>query len=188
MDTCCIDKSSSAELSEAINSMYTLYKKSYLCIVYLDDVDGAWWDFELKYSRWFTRGWTLQELIAPRVLLFFDKHWKFIKTKDSIATLLAEITGIDTKVLRTGDTKGISVAAKMSWAAKRTTTRPEDLAYSLMGIFDVNMPTIYGEGDKAFIRLQEEIMKKSNDQSLFAWGWTHPQEQYVIQYPACLKY
>lgn len=166
MDTCCIDKSSSAELSEAINSMYSWYKSAGLCIAYLNDVDG-----DIKGSRWFKRGWTLQELIAPEDVIFADRNWDIVGMKSSLASLLANITGIDEDVLLTGNIEGLSIAKRMSWAANRDTTRREDRAYSLMGIFGVNMPPIYGEGDKAFIRLQEEIMKKSNDQSIFTWSW-----------------
>lgn len=169
MDTCCIDKSSSSELSEAINSMYTWYKAAMLCIVYLNDIHQDSWQEKLKESTWFTRGWTLQELIAPSEIIFVDKDWQIIGMKNALNGILAQITGIDKDVLLTGNMGGISVATKMSWASKRQTTRPEDVAYSLMGIFDVNMPTIYGEGEKAFIRLQEEIMKRSNDQSIFVW-------------------
>lgn len=170
MDTCCIDKSSSSELSESINSMYTWYGKTLMCIVYLNDVRKDRWRDEFCQSEWFRRGWTLQELIAPMEVLFIDKDWKILDTKRSLVDDLADITGIDKDVLLAGDVRSVSVAAKMSWAAKRITTRLEDRAYSLMGIFDVNMPTIYGEGDKAFIRLQEEIIKKSSDHSIFAWS------------------
>ena len=192
MDTCCIDKSSSSELSESINSMYRWYQCAALCIVYLDDVhrgdsgkrqaDGEVTstfaqpdpsrpdlESEFAHAKWFTRGWTLQELIAPAQVLFVDAAWTSFGTKHSLAREISAITGIDQLVLLTSDLKDISVAKKMSWAAHRETTRPEDRAYSLMGIFDVHMPTIYGEGDKAFIRLQEEIIKKSSDQSIFAW-------------------
>lgn len=173
MDTCCIDKSSSSELSESINSMYEWYREAFVCIVYLNDVRQHRWLNELPDSEWFTRGWTLQELIAPREVLFVDYKWETVEWKSSIVDILAEITRIDKTVLLTGDVKKITVATKMSWAAERKTTRPEDQAYSLMGIFDVSMPTIYGEGDKAFMRLQEEIMKKSNDHSIFAWSAIH---------------
>lgn len=170
MDTCCIDKTSSSELSESINSMYAWYKAAMLCIVYLNDVHRSSWEDHLKESEWFKRGWTLQELIAPEELIFVDKDWDVIGTKKILATRLAEITGINKHALLTGNLDRISIATKMSWASRRRTTRPEDIAYSLMGIFDVHMPTIYGEGDRAFIRLQEEIMKRSNDQSIFAWS------------------
>jgi hypothetical protein len=183
VDTCCIDKTSSAELSEAINSMYRWYQKAHVCYAYLDDVnvygeDGVqevvsnvrFSEDELAKSRWFTRGWTLQELIAPTSLSFFGKGWRFLEFKTHLFNTLGRITGIDAKVLSgTVPIGDESIAKRMSWMARRTTTRSEDMAYALMGIFDVNMPLLYGEGKKAFIRLQEEIMKDSADHSLFAW-------------------
>lgn len=168
IDTCCIDKSSSAELSQAINSMYSWYQKAEECYVYLADVPAK--VPVLIGSRWFTRGWTLQELIAPSNLTFYSGDWAKLGTKKGLRNILAERTGIDVDIL-TG-VKGLrsaSVARRMSWACNRETTRTEDEAYCLMGLFDVNMPMLYGEGQKAFIRLQEEIMKSSDDQSLFAW-------------------
>nr|UWK20073.1 HET-domain containing protein [Trichoderma balearicum] len=110
-------------------------------------------------SRWLTRGWTLQELIAPRRLEFFDSHWKAIGENKALATSLQDITGIDTLVIEGGPLEQVSVARRMSWAANRETTRQEDIAYSLFGIYGVNMPLVYGEGPKAFLRLQEEILK-----------------------------
>jgi hypothetical protein len=170
MDTCCIDKRSSAELSEAINSMYKWYAGAEVCFAYLADY------FELGFStfqgsRWFKRGWTLQELLAPRKVVFFDATWSEIGTRNILKNTIAGITGIDVRALQ-GYWKiqdEFSIAQKMSWAAMRETTRPEDLAYCLLGIFDINMPILYGEGNKAFQRLQLEIMKLSDDQSLFTW-------------------
>ena len=171
-DVCCIDKSSSAELSEAINSMFRYYALSNVCYVYLRDVSGGpGWEVEFRESMWHRRGWTLQELLAPQVIAFMSKDWTFLGTKADLAPLLADITRVPEKVLRfEQDIADICVARRMSWAASRETTRAEDEAYSLMGIFGVNMPALYGEGRKAFYRLQEEIMKTSADGSLFAWG------------------
>ncbi|RDX49355.1 HET-domain-containing protein [Lentinus brumalis] len=177
IDTCCIDKMSSAELSEAINSMYKWYAGAAVCYAYLHDVpschnvdrDGVAREF--RKSRWFTRGWTLQELIAPRCVIFLAQDWAAFGTKASWSTLLEEITGVDADILTFDrELADVSIARRMSWASRRETTRVEDEAYSLMGIFNVHMPTIYGEGRQAFRRLQEEIMKQSSDQSLFAWG------------------
>ncbi|THU95472.1 HET-domain-containing protein [Dendrothele bispora CBS 962.96] len=170
IDTCCIDKSSSAELSEAINSMYQYYQRSRLCIAYLCDVSrGSKTQFER--SRWFTRGWTLQELIAPRYVVFLDQEWKEIGTRWSLRSVIFAITSIPVRVFEQSSTEGFSIAQKMSWAAARITTRPEDMAYCLMGIFGVNMSPIYGEGgQKAFMRLQQEIIKWSDDRSIFAWA------------------
>ncbi|KAK1751421.1 hypothetical protein QBC47DRAFT_391764 [Echria macrotheca] len=120
--------------------------------------------------RWFTRGWTLQELIAPRRLGFYNQDWGFEGEKEALGDVLAEITGISKRVLgNVSLLSTISVAQRMSWAAKRQTTRAEDMAYCLLGIFGVQIPMLYGEGNRAFIRLQEEIIKESNDLSLFAW-------------------
>ncbi|KAI0828022.1 heterokaryon incompatibility protein-domain-containing protein [Trametes gibbosa] len=178
IDTCCIDRASSAELSEAINSMFDWYARAQVCYAYLFDVpplpartDAARRGSAFRTSRWFTRGWTLQELIAPRSLLFVASDWTAIGTKGSLAPLLQEITGIDADVLTFRRALGdVSVARRMSWASTRTTTRLEDEAYCLMGIFGVHMATIYGEGQRAFLRLQEEILKRTSDQTLFAWG------------------
>lgn len=169
VDTCNIDKSSSAELSEAINSMFRYYQEAVVCYVYLYDLheskDG------LEDCKWFSRGWTLQELLAPRSIRFFTAEWKDIGSRSNLIPQISRRTNIpepalagDVEIMRT-----YSVAQRMSWASGRQTTRTEDIAYSLFGLFDCAMPLIYGEGHKAFARLQEEIMKRSNDQSLFLW-------------------
>ncbi|KAE8153168.1 heterokaryon incompatibility protein-domain-containing protein [Aspergillus avenaceus] len=176
VDTCCINKDSSAELSEAINSMFQWYKNSAICYAYLYDVafdkDGFVSYTVIKDSEWFRRGWTLQELIAPANVNFLACNWDNIANKhDSrLCNALCEVTNIDRSVLR-GEMplSAFSIAQRMSWASGRRTTRVEDMAYCLLGIFDVNMPLLYGEGEKAFIRLQEEIMKDSADQTIFAW-------------------
>jgi len=169
MDTCCIDKTSSAELSEAINSMYMWYRRAAVCLAYLDDISGAGFQ-AIGKSIWFTRGWTLQELIAPEEVIFYNSYWKVQGTRTNRVSELESITGISKEVLLTRDMKNISVAQKMHWMSYRHTTRVEDQAYCLLGIFGINMPTIYGEGMNAFLRLQEEIIKRSDDQSIFAWG------------------
>ena len=166
IDTCCIDKTNSAELSEAINSMFTWYRDAVQCYAFLSDIESV---EELPKSRWFMRGWTLQELIAPLSVIFFNKYWKELGTKASITREIATITNIPRAVLLSNSREDFSVAQIMSWAAKRETTRVEDRAYSLLGLFGVNMPMIYGEGNKAFRRLQLEIMKESRDHSIFAW-------------------
>ncbi|OSC99911.1 HET-domain-containing protein [Trametes coccinea BRFM310] len=175
IDTVCIDKTNSTELEEAINSMFRWYAESSVCLAYLADVPDDCHveapQSTFRKSKWFTRGWTLQELIAPRQLLFMSEGWKCLGTKASLADLVEEITGIDAEVLtfrRVLD--HVSVARRMSWASGRVTSKVEDEAYSLMGLFDVSMSTIYGEGKNAFRRLQEEIMKRSPDHTLFAWG------------------
>lgn len=170
MDTCCIDKSNSVELSEAINSMYMWYMNSGICLAYLDDVAGSIFLDDCSGSVWFSRGWTLQELIAPAEVLFYDRNWSLLGTRASLGTYIEKASGIEQRILLTRRFDDVSVAKKMSWASRRVTTRLEDEAYCLMGIFNVNMPALYGEGRKAFIRLQEEILKQTNDHSIFAWG------------------
>ena len=184
MDTCCIDKKSSAELSEAINSMYRIYETASICIVHLDDLasnetailpDGRTvyraWKFdeeEFKQARWFSRGWTLQEMLAPKSRLeFFDRNWERIGSRDELLHPLIAATGIE--FVYWDQPKVASAATRMSWASRRKTTRIEDTAYCLMGLFDVNMPLLYGEGEKAFERLQKEILMEKEDASIFAW-------------------
>ncbi|PIL26152.1 hypothetical protein GSI_11907 [Ganoderma sinense ZZ0214-1] len=168
-DTCCIDKTSSAELSEAINSMYRYYSLTKVCFAYLGDVSRL---YEFDESRWHQRGWTLQELLAPRLVVFLSRDWTVLGTKFKLSATLEQVTGIPATVLRHEMRPAdLSIAVRMGFAARRVTTRPEDRAYSLMGLFDVNIPTLYGEGgERAFRRLQEEIMKHSPDTTLFAWG------------------
>ena len=189
IDTCCIDTSSSAELQEAINSMFRWYERAEVCFVHLADVqaddDHDRVGSAFRTCRWFKRGWTLQELLAPATLVFYDKAWSVIADKDDVfmRRLITEITGIDDYYICRSNRKlfssshqwlsRASVAERMSWAAGRETTRTEDLAYCLLGIFDINMPMLYGEGMKAFQRLQEEIMKVDDDCSLLCWGWNH---------------
>ncbi|KIW13334.1 hypothetical protein PV08_08522 [Exophiala spinifera] len=184
IDTCCIDKTSSAELQEAINSMFRWYRRAECCYVYLcdvparDDLDLPEWTKIFKASKWFTRGWTLQELLAPHRLTFVCSDWKEeIGSRQSLSHEVSEVTRIPEKPLVQGwslkdDFGGaeFTVAQIMSWASKRSTTRVEDTAYSMMGLFHINMPLLYGEGSNAFIRLQLEIMSKYDDNSLFAWG------------------
>lgn len=214
VDSCCIDKSSSAELSEAINSMFKWYEASEVCFVYLEDVptgmDPFPHDSAFRKSRWWTRGWTLQELLAPHHTIFYDSAWERVFTPEmgkghfkKIALplrpeyevkrprrfsedrmqiqpviqqirygLLTEITGIPSPVLlKELSLSKVSAACKFSWASQRMTTRIEDKAYCLMGILGVNMPLLYGEGDRAFVRLQEVVISSSDDISPLAWGY-----------------
>ncbi|RMZ71925.1 conidial yellow pigment biosynthesis polyketide synthase [Pyrenophora seminiperda CCB06] len=202
IDSCCIDKRSSAELTEAINSMFQWYKLSDRCYVYLSDVSGGNEAIQrLNESQWFTRGWTLQELLGPKTIVFFTQdwvpigykvNWKIYKTKSvssvgdakfdglntdnflphaDLADKLSTITDIPVDFL-IGEKSPwqACIAQRMFWASRRETTREEDRAYSLMGLFDVNMPILYGEGlEKAFTRLQNEIMRKTPDQSILLW-------------------
>ncbi|KAI0116532.1 hypothetical protein GGR51DRAFT_555556 [Nemania sp. FL0031] len=188
MDTCCINKNDTREYAEAINSMFSWYRSAELCITFLSDVqwDGSNGPEMFKStekdageSLWFSRGWTLQELLAPRKLEFYDMDWKCMGNKHDLASVLADITGIDVQY-HTG-AKHLSeacIAVKMSWMAKRETKYPEDMAYSMIGIFNVHMPFVYGEtGPRAFRRLQEILLSsQSMDESIFAWRMPKPED------------
>jgi len=161
VDTCCIDKSSSAEVTEAINSMFRWYREAAKCYAYLSDVSIENTN-SFQASRWFTRGWTLQELVAPKAICFFTRKGEPIGDRASRLQEIEAVTKIPHHALRGGALAQISVEERLSWAEKRSTKREEDLAYSLLGIFDVHMPLIYGEGSKnALCRLKEEIYKPS---------------------------
>ena len=170
IDTCCIDKTNSTELSMSINSMFEWYAKSSVCYAYLADVKASQFPFRVdsqQYSRWFTRGWTLQELLAPHFVIFLDGDWEDIGTRSSLASQVSRCTGI--KVEELNDFQSCNIATKMSWAASRNTSVMEDEAYCLLGLFDVHMPLIYGEGRNAFTRLQKELITRHDDESVFAW-------------------
>lgn len=180
VDTCCIDKRSSAELSEAINYMFRWYQEAEICFAYLADVDPT--DHtksspSFHCSRWFTRGWTLQELLAPMNLDFFASDWSFIANRTDMATHVSVRTGID-EVYLTNPSQlprhellaKASIAERMSWASGRNTSREEDIAYCLLGIFGITMSLRYGEGKHAFVRLQEKILRESFDPTLLAWS------------------
>ncbi|KAK4206525.1 heterokaryon incompatibility protein-domain-containing protein [Rhypophila decipiens] len=174
VDTCCIDKSSSAELSEAINSMFRWYARAAICYVYLSDLEPLQRKVQvadLEQCRWFTRGWTLQELVAPGHIVFFDKEWNEVGDKHGLSEQLSAITGVPAELLRREtDVSEYSVAKRLSWASKRQTTRDEDIAYCLLGLFDVNMVLLYGEGrKKAFRRLQRACIEQEGDPSIFCW-------------------
>ena len=160
IDTCCIDKSSSAELTEALNSMFRWYQSSAKCYVYLMDVSSSQPVREEAFrgSRWFSRGWTLQEIIAPRIIEFFTSDGLLLGDRLSLEPIIHQTTGIATKALRGCPMSDFGTEERFSWAAHRQTKRPEDNAYCLLGIFDVFMPVIYGEGKaKAILRLREHV-------------------------------
>ena len=170
IDTCCIDKSDAAEVTAAINSMFRWYRDATRCYVYLSDVSklpsnpvdksNKLWELTFRTSRWFTRAWTLQELIAPTSVEFFSKEGELLGNKISLEQQICDITGIPVKALQGGSLSNFSITERMSWAATRETTYEEDIAYALLGIFDVTMPLIYGEGrERALRRLREEINK-----------------------------
>jgi hypothetical protein len=178
VDTCCIDKSSSAELTEAINSMFRWYQEAAKCYVFLSDVSKTTfdtndkpiqlpWESTFRKSRWFTRGWTLQELIAPELVVFFSLEGMRLGDRNSLEQQIHEITGITIDALHGTPLSHFSVDERMSWRVQRETKRQEDEAYSLLSIFDIHMPLIYGEGkEEAFIRLQEQINKLSMPKSI----------------------
>jgi hypothetical protein len=172
VDSCCIKKSSDSELSESINSMYRWYNRAARCYVYLSDVsigkdDGypsqSTWDASFRASEWFTRGWTLQELLAPNLVEFFTQERMRLGDKSSLGQQIHEITGIALQALQGISLSHFSVDERFKWAQKRNTTREEDQAYCLLGIFNISMPVIYGEGkDRAATRLRKEIREASN--------------------------
>ena len=162
VDTCCIDRTNSVELTEAINSMLRWYREAMRCYVYLSDVkvdrpQPNALQNTLTNSRWFTRGWTLQELLAPKSVEFFSSEGIRLGDKLSLEGEIHRITGIAIEALRGRSLSDFSINERMQWATKRTTTRKEDEAYSLLGIFDINMPLIYGERERALVRLREQI-------------------------------
>ena len=170
IDTCCIDKTSSAELSEAINSMYLWYQNAEVCYAYLSDLphDDKSVARNFSQSRWFTRGWTLQELVAPHSVVFYDRDWTEIGTKWSLKERITRATGIRAEDMV--NPRRACIAAKMSWAANRKTSRIEDTVYCLLGLFELNIPLLYGEGERAFMRLQHEILQViDDDETIFAW-------------------
>ncbi|KAM7190468.1 vegetative incompatibility protein HET-E-1 [Rhypophila sp. PSN 637] len=191
-DTVCIDRTNGYEVSEAINSMFTLYANATVCYAHLEDVifqeyksGYRTWEHDFAKSRWFTRGFTLQELVAPRRVVFFAQGWQWLGTKSDtiLSKHIEKVTKIESRVL--SDPSQIfktCIARRMAWASQRKTTRPEDTAYCLMGLFGVNMPLLYGEGlEGAFTRLQEEIIKISDDHTLFAWGLVK-QDSLMMEY------
>jgi hypothetical protein len=150
--------------------MFQWYAQAQICYAYLSDVPSGGTpearEQIFRHSKWFTRGWTLQELLAPCAVTFFSGNWVDIGTKASLEPILKSITGIRDLV----NYEKASIAQRMSWASRRQTTRVEDMAYCLLGLFGISMPLLYGEGEKAFLRLQLEILKNSDDESIFAWN------------------
>jgi hypothetical protein len=173
VDTCCIDKSNSVELQEAITSMFSWYQNAAKCYVYLSDVsttkqeasdqssEGTW-EPDFWVCRWFTRGWTLQELLAPASVEFFSREGKRLGDKRTLERQIHDITRIPVPALRGTPLSEFDIEERISWTRNRQTKRREDKAYSLLGLFNIHMPLIYGEGpESAFSRLQDEIYKKS---------------------------
>lgn len=172
VDTCCINKATSDELSMAINSMFRWYQRAEKCYVYLADVSvpdevnspeayPISWERAFRCSRWFARGWTLQELLAPASVEFFTREGKRLGSRISLEREICEVTRIPTDALRGRNLDDFRIEERMSWAAGRVTTKKEDRAYCLLGIFGVYLPLIYGEGvEHATLRLKELIHKR----------------------------
>ncbi|KAK4609458.1 Vegetative incompatibility protein HET-E-1 [Fulvia fulva] len=213
VDTCCIGKKSSAELSEAINSMYAWYRNAAICFVHLFDyshMGEADMVESLGRCEWLSRGWTLQELLAPHYVCFYDVWWELfgvirkfgfggLMMEDYLGRLrrapvnlyqnVSQITGISQHWLLGVNMSGVCLAEKMSWAAKRETTRVEDQAYCLLGIFGINMPLLYGEGHRAFGRLQKEIIGRSGDRSILlhtSWSRLLAESSQHFESQACV--
>ncbi|RDW57490.1 hypothetical protein BP6252_13750 [Coleophoma cylindrospora] len=183
-DTCCMNTKSSAELSEAINSMFKYYQEAAECYVYLSDLppstppnDGS--EIQSADESATSTEESRTKLIAPYTVSFFDSDWQFYGEKKGLSSRIERATGIPKSILDGSQhVRDCSIACRMSWAANRQTRRVEDLAYCLLGIFEIHMPLLYGEGETAFIRLQEEICKRTTDMSLFAWKTIQADELY----------
>lgn len=176
VDTCCIDKSDPAELTTAINSMFRWYRKAIKCYVYLADVTlpnsnadtsvhESKWETAFRSSKWFTRGWTLQELIAPTLVEFFSKEGRQLGDKRSLEELIHKITGIPITALQGKPASGFSISERKKWAAQRQTTQEEDLVYCLLGLCEVSMPAIYGEGKEAALKRFQMTLKGFSNSS-----------------------
>jgi DNA-directed RNA polymerase subunit RPC12/RpoP len=173
VDTCCINKANHVELSEAITSMFRWYRDAVKCYVYLSDVPTRTgdnndeieqaWQSAFRDSKYFTRGWTLQELLAPQCVEFFSREGKYLGDKILLKKQIHDITQIPIAALSGTPLSDFSVNERKRWAAKRKTKKKEDRAYCQLGIFDVFIPLMYGEGDHAFVRLNEEIEKRSRN-------------------------
>ena len=175
VDTCCINRKSETELSEAIISMYAWYRDSRICYALLEYVsrDDGDWEEDVERSRWFTRGWCLQELIAPSTVMFYNANWQYLGTKGSLGRLVRNTTGIPANVMNgIVQPTAYSIGESMSWASSIDTIKSEDKAYCLLGILGSQMQPKYGEGANAFVRLQEEIFMRqgSEDYSVFLWS------------------
>lgn len=177
VDTCCINKADAVELQHATNSMFRWYHDAARCYVFLSDVPGPSQESiaatgapgceqAFRGSRWFTRGWTLQELLAPGASSFFSQEWALLGDRDQLKHCISEVTGIPVSALGGASLDSFSIDDRLSWSSRRQTTHKEDRAYSLLGMFDVFMPLIYGEGEEnAFRRLKRKIEKAMRDAS-----------------------
>ncbi|KFY89168.1 hypothetical protein V500_05900 [Pseudogymnoascus sp. VKM F-4518 (FW-2643)] len=176
IDSCCINKDSSEEITRSINTMFKWYQEAAVCYTYLSDVialEGKTSVFKRRDSEdseWFERGWTLQELLAPRAMKFFDTDWVPIGTRAQLAAEIERVTGIEARFLDGSEEfRSASIATRLSWQSRRKTTEEEDMAYSLVGIMGVSLVPIYREGRQSFLKLQQELLKSYRDESIFAW-------------------
>jgi hypothetical protein len=177
-DTCCIDKSNNVELQESVNTMFVWYRHSALTIIYLSDVSCSSKSGALAESAWNERGWTVQEFLAPNVVIFYQKDWSLYlddrtpNHKESVTIMqeLAYATDIDLQALVNFQPGMRGAREKLQWASRRVTTWQEDIAYSLFGIFSVHLPVMYGEKKQdALGRLLQEIIARSGDISALNW-------------------
>ena len=186
-DTCCVNKTDDEEMSEAINSMFSWYRDASVCNAILSDVDyhgndNLGYEDAFRRSRWFTGGWTLQELLAPKTTLFFSSQWYPLGSNLTLAPRIADITGIPRDILvHVKPLNEVNASGRISWAARRQTTRTEDEAYSLIGLLGVKMSISYGEGRAAFFRLQEVAAKQLHDSSIFVWGPVLPYQTLTLK-------
>lgn len=174
VDTCCIDRANLVELSEAITSMFRWYNQAAKCYVYLSDVSangdhsgqGPYqWESAFRHSRWFKRGWTLQELLAPASVEFYSREGRRLGDKRTLEHLIHEITQIPVEALRGQPLAQFPVDERLGWTDGRQTKKVEDRAYCLLGIFDVSMSLRYGEGEKAITRLKAKVQGSSKGTS-----------------------
>jgi hypothetical protein len=175
VDTCCIDKSNPTELMTAINSMFRWYQKAERCYVYLSDLsirtqDGlshhVEWESSFRNSRWFRRGWTLQELLAPKIVEFYSRDYIRLGDKKSLARQIHQITGIAIEALQGRPLSDYTVEERFIWAKERQTFEEEDMVYCLLGIFSIHLPLIYGEGQSsAMKRLRKEISDSAQNET-----------------------
>ena len=182
VDTCCIDKSNLNELTTAINSMFRWYQNAARCYVYLSDVsirslDGQSvhldWESAFRHSRWFKRGWTLQELLAPNIVYFYSRDYNRLGDKRSLEQQIVKITGVNAEALRGKRLSDFSIQDRLSWAEKRQTTLEEDKAYCLLGIFGTSLPLIYGEGQSNAMRRLRKAIEESVDYESQPLGNVH---------------
>ena len=166
VDSCCINKADARELQESIASMFRWYQYAAKCYVYLSDVsfeepgdhyNMPIWLGSFRQSRWFTRGWTLQELLAPKEVEFFSKEGHRLGNRTSLEQHVHGVTGVPVEALRGRELSSFSVDERMRWKERRTTKLEEDMAYCLQGIFGVFLYPIYGEREHAFVRLEQAI-------------------------------